>query len=333
MRGPPPGGPLRVCKPAAAMTTRPPSKPRDAVPASPDAAAQDDAALLAATRAVLEPLAALAVARGVMFASIEELLKTAFVDAARAAHANAATRRDVSRISTVTGLNRREVTRITQTAAREAAAPRQSPATRLFTRWLADPALKDKNGAPRALPRLGPAPSFESLAQAVTQDVHARSLLDELCRLGLARVEGETVQLTRASFVPKSDDTRMLGFLGTNVGDHLRAAVANVVADEPQHLEQAVFASELSQDSLDALRAIVRTQWQSLLASIVPTLQQMIDADQAAGKQRDRRVRVGLYTYQEPIAAPSEAKRGASSAKSGALPKPARKPVRRTREG
>ena len=40
--------------------------------------------------------------------------------------------------------------------------------------------------APRALPRVGPAPSFESLAQEVTRDVHPRALLEELLRLKLA---------------------------------------------------------------------------------------------------------------------------------------------------
>ncbi len=213
----------------------------------------DAAALLNAMRELLQPLAELAVAQGVLFATVEEMLKTAFVAAARRAHGMADSDRVVSKISTATGLNRREVTRLTQ-AETTTPAPKASPATRVFTRWLSDPALKNVDGAPVALPRLGAAPSFESLANSVTRDVHPRSLLDELCRLGLARLDGETVHVTTTTFVPKGDSARMLGFMGSNVGDHLRAAIANVVAEKPPHFEQAIFADELSHASLDAVQ-------------------------------------------------------------------------------
>ena len=263
---------------------------------------------------LLQPLAALAIARGMPFVTLQDLLKTAVVDAARSALTNLPSHRMVSRISTATGINRREVTRLTQ-ARSEAPAPRRSPATRAFTKWLAEPSLKTRRGEAIALPRQGPAPSFEALAHSVTRDVHPRSLLDELCRLGLARIDGDSVQVVQSSFVPEGDSERMLGFLGSNVGDHLRAAVANVLAGTSPHLEQAVFADELSQVSLDALRRLMRTQWKALLAATVPALEKMIEADRAAGRTQDRRVRVGLYTYDEAMAAPAPTPASASARK------------------
>jgi hypothetical protein len=262
----------------------------------------DQTSLMEALRTLMQPLAALSVARGMSFASVEEMLKTAFVDIARTAHSNAAPHRMVSRISTVTGLNRREVSRVLQ-ADRGRAPIRRSPATQVFTRWISESALKNAKGKPVPLPRQGPAPSFEELARSVSQDVHPRSLLEELCRLGLARVDGETVHVVRESFVPKEDIDRMLGFLGSNVGDHLRAAVANVISDPPAHLEQAVFADELSQESLDKVRGVMRLQWQALLQATVPLLHQLIAADSAAKRSQDQRVRVGMYMFSEPMVA------------------------------
>ena len=254
-------------------------------------------------RQLLAPLARLAVARGVPFATAEELLKTAFVEAANAAHPNLPGHRRVSRISTATGINRREVSRITQ-AEGDAPAVHRSPATRVFTAWLADPALRNRRGTMLPLPRQGPAPSFEALAHSVTRDVHPRSLLDELIRLGLARLDADdTVHAARDSFVPKGDTGRMLGFLASNVGDHLSGAVANVVAETPPHLEQAVFADDLSRESVESFRDAMRQQWAALLQRAVPALQALIDADRAAGRPQDHRVRVGLYTYHEPTAA------------------------------
>lgn len=266
-------------------------------------AALDHAFLIETLRTLMQPLAALAVARGMPYITAQETLKTAFVDAARAAHSNAAAHRMVSRISTVTGLNRREVSRLTQ-ASNEGAptrTTRSSPATQVFTRWVADPSLKTAKGKPLPLRRQGPAPSFEELARSVNRDVHPRSLLEELRRLGLVRIDGDTVRLVRESFVPEGDAARMLGFLGSNVGDHLRAAVVNVLSDPPQHLEQAVFADELSQVSLVEVRKVMRAQWQALLEATVPLLHRLIEADRTAKNTRDQRVRVGLYMFSEPM--------------------------------
>ncbi len=265
----------------------------------------DGATLAQALRQLLEPLAALAIARGVPFATLDEMLKSAFVEAARAAHPGLPGHRLGSRISTTTGINRREVARLTRLRT-EPAPLRASPAARVVTSWLADPAWRTRAGTPRVLPRQGPVPSFEALAQSVTRDVHPRSLLDELCRLGLARLDGERVHLVHDSFVPSGDRDRMLRLLGDNVGDHLLAAVTNVLAPTPPHLEQAIFTDELSHASLDDFRRLMRTQWKTLLDATVPALQGLIDADRAAGRAQDQRVRIGLYTYHEAVPATRE---------------------------
>jgi hypothetical protein len=260
-------------------------------------------ALLQACRALLAPLAELAIARGVHYGEVDELLRGAFVDAALAAHPEIAPHRAVSRVSTATGLHRREVSRLIHSE--EVAEVKRSPATQVFTRWLSDPALRH-NGVPRAtLPRTGAVLSFETLAQSVTKDVHPRSLLEELCRLGLTRLDeaSDEVELLRERFAPAGDEPRMLGFMASNVGDHLRASVANVLADsEPPHVEQAVFADELSRESLQRLAPLVREQWQHTLRALAPALQALIDDDQARQRVQDQRVRVGLYAYAEPMA-------------------------------
>lgn len=263
-------------------------------------------ALQQALARLLSSVARLAVARGLPFAAAEEMLKQAFVDAAAAAHPTLAAHRRVSRISAATGINRREVTRLTRPTppARDAAsvAPGRSRASELFAHWRTQPPYRDARGEPRRLPRQGPAPSFETLAQAITRDVHPRSLLEELTRLGLAELDPatDTVSLVRDAFVPRGDRVRMLGFLGDNVGDHLGAAVDNVLAGErTPHFEQAVFADGLTPESLATLRPLIAAQWRTLLATLVPHLEARVAADAGRPAAEQGRVRVGLYTYQE----------------------------------
>jgi len=277
--------------------------PRPTAPAS----VTDGAALLQAARALLQPLAQLAVAKGLPCTVVEALLREAFVEAAGQVHAQLAPHRRVSRIATATGLSRREVTRLTQ--APERVHPRRPLSAELFGRWASDPSYRDARGRPRTLPRHGPAPSFETLAQSVTRDVHPRSLLDELLRLGLAELDAQrdTVKLVRDAFVPRGDTERMLGFLGQNVGDHLSAAVANVLGDGVQHFEQAVFADELSTQSLQAVQQTITAQWSALSAALVPQLEALIAQDRAAGRPQDQRLRVGLFSFSASMAAPEEA--------------------------
>jgi len=265
------------------------------------AMAADADALLEALEALLVPLARLAVAKGMPCATVEGLLRRAFVHAAREAHPALPPHRRVSRIATATGLNRREVTRLTQPDT--VPARRRPLSAEVFARWIGEPQYRDARGRPRKLPRQGPAPSFEALAQSVTRDVHPRSLLDELLRLGLAVFDaaGDRVELVQDAFVPRGDSARMLGFLGHNVGDHLGAAVANVLGDGRRHFEQAVFADELSAQSIEALRELIAAQWRAISTALLPQLQQLIDADRAAGRAQDQRLRVGLFSYSEPM--------------------------------
>jgi hypothetical protein len=219
-------------------------------------------ALQAALAELLASVARLAVARGLPYAPVEDMLRQAFVQAAADAHPGLPEHRKASRISTTTGIHRREVTRRVQQAAPGGAAEGSgrgstlSPAGQVFAHWRTQPAWQGSDGQPRVLPRMGPHPSFETLVAQITRTVHARSLLDELCRLGMAHWDesSDTVALQADRFVAAGDALRQLGFLGNNVGDHLRAAVDNVLAGAtgapPPHFEQATFAWGLSDASL-----------------------------------------------------------------------------------
>ena len=280
-------------------------------------------ALIEAVAAVLRPLARLAVARALPARELEELLRVALVHAAQEAQPGGASSRQVSRIAMATGLTRREVTRLLAGPEAETApAPRRSPATELFARWISDPTLRSADGQPLELPRQGPAPSFEALAQSVTRDVHPRSLLETLSRLGLAESDEArgTVRLVKDRYVPSTDDERLWNLLGANVADHLAAAVGNVLGDTPRHLEQAVFADGLSESSVAEIRERVGAQWHAVVQALVPEIRRLLDEDRAAGRPATRRIRVGLYNYDANAEARPHADAGAPAAHSARKP-------------
>lgn len=259
---------------------------------------------MSALAVLLQPLAQLALAQGVAVPAVEQLLRRAFVDAARQdlLAAGLPEHRLVSRISTSTGLTRREVVRLSELEPQALTSAGGSLAAEVFTRWASDRSLRAANGEIQPLKRHGDAPSFEALARSVTQDVHPRSLLEELCRLGLAEVDDstESVRLLRTAFVPDQDKQQMLGFLADNVGDHLRGAVSNVTrSGRKQYFDQAVFADELSLESVEVAHEFVAAQWQRLLAEAVTLLERRIEEDKQAGRPQDQRVRIGLYSFKD----------------------------------
>lgn len=299
-----------------------------------------EAALHAALARLLGPLARLAVARGVPYAVVDEMLRAAFVTTAHAAHPGLPEHRRASRVSAATGLNRREVNRLlaAQAAAvarggqaEAAPPPPRSPAAMVFAHWRSDPAYRTKAGAPRVLPRTGPAPSFESLAHAVTRDVHPRALLEELLRLQLAGhdLARDTVSLTRQAFVPRGDAARMAQWMGANVGDHLQAAVSNMLGRKPEFFEQAIAAQGLTAESVAQVRPLLAAHWQRLTDELVPLLERLIEADAArAGPDSPNihRVRLGLYGFDDAQDTPSPSVAPRPEAAARTVRKPSRKP-------
>lgn len=293
--------------------------------ANESAAEGKERGLLRLLARLLQPVARLCLAHGITFATVGELLKRAFVHEARALQPSGPEHGLVSRISTATGINRREVTRLTRDEL-PAAVTRQPRAAELMARWLTDPSFLDEGGMPCPLPRTGGGRSFEVLAQLVTRDVHPRSILDELVRLGMVQYDEEhdQVALSCGDFVPKADLQQMLAFLSDNVGDHLEAAVENVATGNGRHLEQAIFADELSPESIRALQPRIIERWQALREEMVPVITQLIEADRQAGRPQDQRIRIGLYSFTTRDAAGSspparQQRRRRSTAPQGAV--------------
>ena len=160
------------------------------------------------------------------------------------------------------------------------------------------PARRPRPAARRAAPP-GPAPSFEALARSVTQDVHPRSLLDELCRLGLAAVEDDDGQ---AAARQRRRRRRQRARLRLSRRQRRRPP-ARRRRQRPRRYAAARRAGRVRRRALGRIdgrvRDIAKAQWQALLAATVPALQALVDADAAGARVRDRRVRIGLYTWND----------------------------------
>lgn len=230
------------------------------------------------------PLARLAIGRGLGFRDVVDPLKRAFVQAA----ADGTERQTDSRLSLLTGLQRRDVARLRDHPAKP---PEPSSPARIVSDWLRDPQSVDTGGAPKPLPRTGSAPSFEALARAVRQDVHPRTLLDALEAAGTVRVDGDIVHLLRRDYTPGGGSQAQMAYLADNLHDHAAGAVANVLHGAG-HFERAAHYSGLSLAQAEALSARFAEAQLGILSDIAAEAAEM----QGTGPVR---VRFGGYGYWE----------------------------------
>jgi hypothetical protein len=207
------------------------------------------------------PLARLLVARGVLFGDLVERMKAHYV---QAAHALAGDKATDSRLSVMTGLQRRDVVRLKDFAPKE---QRPNHLVRLIALWQTDPDYAQE-GRPRALPRQGPAPSFEALARDVLKDIHPRTMLDALVATGTVSLEGDTVHLAKSSYQPLAGSEEQIAYLTNNLGDHMSAATENVLGQAPPHFERAVHYTDLTAEEVAELAADYREGQMALFEAL-----------------------------------------------------------------
>lgn len=262
----------------------------------------------------MRPLVRLALAMGVKYPHLDELLREQLLDEARRIwQAQGVKRPNVSQLSVTTGLNRKAITARVRATLDPLPHTELSAAAKVFTRWLQLVAEQPERVRLPVVARSDhPGPSFESVAREASRgNLHHRAVLDELVRLDLVSEQGAEAELRADGFVPASDLQSMLAFVGDNGRDHLLAAVGNTLGESPRMLERAVYARGLSLEDCERIHAGVRTRWAEMHQTLTREMMAAVDAAPDGARAR---IRVGIYTYFEEETAPppaDEARHGA----------------------
>ncbi|MCP3470060.1 DUF6502 family protein [Bradyrhizobium sp. CCGUVB1N3] len=280
------------------MNSKPGSKAADKPAApQPNAAAK----LHAPLARLLRPLVRLCIRSGMTFPALAQLLRELFVNVAEHDFALEGKEQTDSRVSLLTGIHRKEVSRLRGAGAPVHEAPAAvSLTSAVIARWLAAPEFTDAKGEPLPLPRTaaGEAPSFEQLVASVTKDVRPRAVLDEWLDRELVTINGDDeIELVEAAFVPRGEDDSKWHYLGRNLHDHIAAAAENVSGPAPRFLERAVHYNGLSPKLAKRLEARSR----ELAMEALKTANREANRALAKDKGGDARWNFGIYIYCEDV--------------------------------
>lgn len=253
--------------------------------------------VLRALNSVIAPLARLLLASGLDYTRLIAELKLVFIEQARLELLRSGQADTNSAISLLSGVHRKDVREWRENRLGARIALGVSLSSQVFARWVQDPLYRDRRKRPKALPRTGAEPSFETLARSVTQDVHPYTVLNELIRLGLVNIEArkgkEYVVPNREGFVPPAGSRELFELFAGNLSDHASTAVANLLGNSPL-LEQSVFAEGITRESAAHLGELARKLWSQARSEMIAEASRRYEADRHCA-DATYRARFGAY--------------------------------------
>lgn len=271
-----------------------------------DAENRTHLALNAAVLKLLRPLCRLLLRHHVPFAAFEELAKHTYVQVALEDFGIPGKKPTLSRASILTGLTRKDVTRLAADTAPERAASDEgyNRAARVLTGWARDPDFHGADGQPKVLAPLDGPDSFAALVKRYSGDMPARAVLDELLRVGaVAERDDGRLELLTAGYVPRGSEVDKLGILGSDVADLIATIDHNLQhADTDPRFQRKVMYTEFPASQLPAFRKLSAAQAQALLEKFDRWLAEHVDIDRPDDDSLPAmRVGMGIYYFEEPM--------------------------------
>ncbi|MDH4046999.1 MAG: DUF6502 family protein [Gammaproteobacteria bacterium] len=252
-----------------------------------------------ACRLLLRPVAALLMKCGVTWKQFSDLSKSVFVEVASREFGIRGRPTNVSRVSILTGISRKEIKhqRDLLLQKTEAKPGKTNDATRLLSGWHQDPLYSDGHGAPLTLPERGPAPSFETLFQRYGGDTPFQTLMKELKSAGTVEFDERARKVVAKSRfhmpVPMSEEN--IRFFGSNLFDHARTLEDNVSGSGKQRrFEGFAVDDRVDPGAAKEFHAFLNERGQQFLEEIDEWLNQHRVSDDNS-KFVPIRLGVGLY--------------------------------------
>ena len=269
--------------------------------------------LNAAVLRLLRPLVRLLLHHGVPYETFADLARWVYVDVAEKDFALPDKKQTASRISVITGLNRKEVARLQAMTVEDNTAAIESfnRAEKVVTAWRHEYPKAGSPSRASSLPLEGER-SFATLVKDFSGDMPVRAVLDELMRVGVVkRLEnGEVELLSDGTIVPDTENRQaLLAYFGQDTSDFISSFSHNVLAPpEDKLFQRTAWFDNIPVEALAVSRDLARQHGQAALESFADQLSRF-DRDVTPNSEGTGRARavLGIYYYEETTEAGKEA--------------------------
>ena len=261
-------------------------------------------ALLAAYRHLLTPLVRVLLRNGISYLEFAEVAREVFVNVAGRDFTLPKRKISLSRMAIMTGLSRKEVARLAREGGQIRRASHESELNRVgrvLQGWYTDSEFTGPYGVPLDLkfddaPRK---PSFTELVRRYSGDMPARAMLDELLRVGAARLEKDSglIRVLNRAYVPEklaAESVRHFGLTARNFIDTLDVNLRKAGPGRGRFERRVVADHGMKATDLVDFDLFVRDRGQQFLVEIddwISAREAPRNADEAVSAG------VGLYIY------------------------------------
>lgn len=267
--------------------------------------------ILRAFRLLLQPIVRTLVRSGVTSKEAAEVCKTAFVEVATKEFGLHGRPTNISRVAIMTGLGRRDVSRIRKLLDDEQPLDfgRMNNATRLLTGWHLDTAYLDDAGRPRELPYAGEEPSFTGLARKYAGDIAPITMSRELQRVGaVLELEDGLLRVMKRFYMPLTIDAEAVLRGGSVLSDLGNTIDYNLVRDTdvPTRFEGRATNVNVRSADVPEFRAFLEEEGQAFLERVDEWLTHHEIPAETRRKPRTTRLGIGIYQIQDDEHKPDE---------------------------
>jgi Family of unknown function (DUF6502) len=262
--------------------------------------------LLTAYGSLMAPLVRILLRNGIAYHEFASVIREVYVSACAQEMTRQGRRGSLARASIMTGLTRREIVDVAAGRSRQRsdAEGNVNRTAKLLEAWHTDPEFLAPYGFPRDLSvdRHDPAGSFHSLVRKHIGEDVAAEILDELVRVGAARMldGGQYVRVLNRTYIPTEMTPELVQIFSQAVRRYVETVDHNLSQDaaKTRRFDRLVYPDQGLRDvDVPVFQQEVREYLESVIAEIdakAATFPRPTDGDQIV------QVGVGLYFYREP---------------------------------
>ncbi len=254
--------------------------------------------LLSASRRILQPLVRVLLRNGIPSDTLTELVRKTYVDVAQEEFGIEGKRQTVGRIAVITGLNRKEVSRLKKQPPLDRSAEKHwNRAAKVLSGWMRDKDFQDRKGDPDDLDFAGSPNSFHELVGRYSGDMRPRSVADELMRLGAIEQVGDKLRMTTRGYVPASDPEYMINILGSDTAELIETIDHNLQSEDDKFYQMKVRYDNVPAEHEEEFRDMSDRLMQAVLEQLDRWLGKRDQGRKPAG-EGERRLTLGMGVFQ-----------------------------------
>jgi hypothetical protein len=269
-------------------------------------------ALLSALKAILRPIVKLLLQSGIGYSEFASVAKLVFVQVATDDYMKRGRPANFSQVSAMTGISRKEVSRIRNRPPEERWTPNMetSPVNTILHEWHFDPDFSDGAGTANSLPFEGPR-SFSALVSRYGGDIPPGAMRATLEKAGVLLETNESSLSVRQPFFFSrnfdEDLIRQLAFSMGNLGStlvynaslHQRADLSRDEKAELSRLERGVWSERLTDEGAARFKAWVESAAPKFLEEANHLIGEAELARDKWASVQPRAIGVGIFYYEE----------------------------------